>query len=99
MLSLVESPAAEGQVFNIGSDQEISINDLARRILELTGSDSPIEHVPYDQVFGAGFEDMRRRTPDLSKIADAIGYRPSLGIDDILRAIIDSAESDAEATL
>ena len=99
MLGLVESPAAEGQVFNIGSDQEISINDLARRILEMTGSDSPIEHVPYDQVFGSGFEDMRRRTPDLSKIAAAIGYRPTLGIDDILRAIVDSAESDAEATL
>lgn len=99
MLALVAEPSAEGQVFNIGSDEEISINDLARRIIARTGSDSTIEHVPYEQVFGAGFEDMRRRTPDLSKIHAAVGYRPSLGIEDILRAIIDGAKADAEATL
>jgi len=99
MLALVAEPSAEGQVFNIGSDEEISINDLARRIIAMTGSDSTLEHVPYEQVFGAGFEDMRRRTPDLSKIRAAVGYRPSLGIEDILRAIIEGAKADAEATL
>jgi UDP-glucose 4-epimerase len=77
-----------GEVYNIGNSEEVSINELAERVRALTGSRSPIEHVPYEAVYGAGFEDMRRRTPDLGKIRAAIGYAPSRTLDDILEAVV-----------
>jgi len=92
---LMADPKAIGQVFNIGNTYEISMNDLAGRIKEMTGSRSEIVHVPYDQVFKHGFEDMRRRTPDLSKITGAIGWTPTRSIDDILRDVIESVRHDA----
>lgn len=87
--ALIETPEAEGQVFNVGSNEEITINDLAERIRTLAKSTSEIVHLPYDQVFGPGFEDMRRRTPDIGKLQRVIGYRPTYTTDDILREVID----------
>ncbi|HEX8926522.1 MAG TPA: GDP-mannose 4,6-dehydratase, partial [Terriglobales bacterium] len=82
-------PSANGEVYNIGSQQEISIYDLACRIKELTSSDSKIVFVPYERAYEEGFEDMMRRVPDLSKINGLIGYTPKVGLDGILTSVID----------
>jgi UDP-glucose 4-epimerase len=78
-----------GHVFNIGNTEEISILDLAERIRAMTSSHSAIEFVPYEKAYEAGFEDMPRRVPDLTKIAHCIGYRPTIGLDEILRRVIE----------
>jgi UDP-glucose 4-epimerase len=88
---LVEHPGAVGEVFNIGSDREITIRALAERVKALTGSASDIVTIPYDQAFDAGFEDMPRRLPDLTKIRTLIGYGPSVGLDQILATVIEEA--------
>ena len=77
-----------GEVFNIGSYHEISINELAERIRDLTGSSSDIVHVPYEDVYGPGFEDMRRRTPNVTKLRETIGFVPERGTDEILKDVI-----------
>ncbi len=88
MLLLADSREAEGQVFNAGSDEEITVGDLAKRIKRLCQSDSPIELVPYEQVYGQSFEDMRRRVPDLQKIRRMVGYRPQVTLDRLLEITI-----------
>ena len=89
MVALIDSPAAVGQVFNIGNGREISINALAAKVKQLTGSDSPIVRVPYDQAYEAGFEDMPRRVPDISKINALTGYAPSVELDEIVTRVIE----------
>lgn len=89
LVKLMSTPEARGQVINIGNDQEISIMDLARRVKALTGSESPIELIPYAQAYGAGFDDMQRRVPDLTKIKQLIGYRPTRSLDEILKDVIE----------
>lgn len=89
LIDLAKSPAAVGQVFNVGSEQETSIADLASLIKALTESPSPIVFVPYEQVYEEGFEDMRRRVPDLTKIRRVIGYEPTLALPKILAEIIE----------
>jgi UDP-glucose 4-epimerase len=86
---LMNTPEAEGEVFNIGSDEEISINELARRVRSLSYSQSEIVHTPYEKTYGPGFEDMRRRTPNIRKLKKTIGYEPTYRIDDILRDVIE----------
>ena len=81
---ILEHETCFGKVVNLGTDQEISINDLAARIIEGTGSDSKIQHVPYEAVYGDGFEDMLRRVPSLERAHKLIGYKPQRD----LRAII-----------
>ncbi len=85
---LMDTPEAEGQIFNIGNDQEITINELAQRVKRLTESASEIVHIPYEKTYGPGFEDMRRRTPNIEKIKQVIGYRPTYNIDQILIQVI-----------
>ncbi len=89
LIRLMGEPRAVGQVFNIGNTEEISILDLARRVVTMTGSQSEIVLVPYEKAYEAGFEDMPRRVPDLTKIQTLVGYRPTLGLDDILRQVVD----------
>ncbi|MGH7771184.1 MAG: GDP-mannose 4,6-dehydratase [Candidatus Binatia bacterium] len=88
MIALIQCPQAYGEVFNIGCGKEISIYHLAAMVKQMTNSQSDIIHVPYDQAYEAGFEDMPRRLPDISKIQRLIGYQPSLDLPDILRRII-----------
>lgn len=88
IIGLAQEPAAEGEVFNVGSTEEITIEALAQRTVALTGSCSPIVRVPYEQAYEAGFEDMRRRIPDTTKIRQTIGWQPRFGLDDILRSVI-----------
>jgi UDP-glucose 4-epimerase len=85
---LLDTPAAEGEVYNVGRPEEISINRLAERVTELAGSSSSITHVPYEEVYGPGFEDMKRRTPDITKLQDTIDFAPSHSLEDILRDVI-----------
>jgi UDP-glucose 4-epimerase len=87
-LMLADCPEAIGQIFNIGTDQEITVNALAARIRDLSGSRSEIELVPYEQIYGRSFEDMRRRVPDLAKIRRFVGYTPQVGLDQLLEAVI-----------
>jgi UDP-glucose 4-epimerase len=77
-----------GEVFNVGSNEEITINGLASRVRSLTNSRSEIRHVPYDQAYEEGFEDMARRIPDIGKVANAIGFQPTQKLDGILSDVI-----------
>jgi UDP-glucose 4-epimerase len=88
VVKLSDTASAYGQVFNIGNDQEVSIYELAERVIRLTGSSSTIQRIPYTEAYGEGFEDMRRRVPDLSKIRDVIGYRPRVALDEIIQRVI-----------
>jgi UDP-glucose 4-epimerase len=92
MVALINEPRAVGQVFNIGNGREISIKGLALRVKEMTGSASPIVTIPYDQAYEAGFEDMPRRVPDISKIRALIGYEPTVELDEILTRVIASLQ-------
>ncbi len=87
LVALMKEPGALGQVFNIGNDEEVTIRALAERVRTLTGSRSEIRLVSYGEAYTAGFEDMMRRVPDLTKIRSLIGYRPSRNLDDILRDV------------
>ena len=89
MVALIGDGRAIGQVFNIGNNKEITIDDLAERVKALTGSHSPIVRIPYDQAYEAGFEDMPRRVPDISKIRALIGYEPTVELDEILTRVIE----------
>ena len=91
LIGLVKEPRAIGDVFNVGNDQEISIRALAERIKTMTHSASEIVTLPYDQVYEAGFEDMARRIPDLSKIRKLIGYEPTVQLDRIIDEVVDYA--------
>ncbi|UCF79641.1 MAG: GDP-mannose 4,6-dehydratase [Candidatus Eiseniibacteriota bacterium] len=84
VLLLAEHQGAVGEVFNIGTDEEITIERLAFKIKEITGSSSPVVHVPYEEAYASGFEDMKRRVPDLSKIGALVGYSPSISLDKLL---------------
>src|SRR5579872_160768 len=84
LISLAEHPKAQGEVYNIGSVEEISILMLARKTREMAASDNKIVMIPYDRAYEAGFEDMMRRVPDLAKIKKLIGYQPSMNLDEIL---------------
>ena len=88
LVRLMHLPAAQGQVFNIGTDQEVTIRSLAEQVIALTGSQSPIEMIPYDQVYPVGFEDMMRRLPDVAKLQAAIGFRPMRTLLQIITDII-----------
>jgi UDP-glucose 4-epimerase len=87
--ALVREPAAVGEVFNIGNDEEITIGALATKVKNATGSRSEIVTVPYDLAYEAGFEDMARRVPDLTKIRTAIGYEPRVSLDRIIEDVVD----------
>jgi UDP-glucose 4-epimerase len=85
---LAEHPHAVGQVFNIGSLEEISIHKLAKRVIELVGTDLDILFIPYDEAYAPGFEDMRRRVPSIEKIHELIGYEPKFTLKDTLKRMI-----------
>jgi UDP-glucose 4-epimerase len=98
-LKLVDHPNAVGEVFNVGNDrEEVTIYELAQRVKARTGSKSEIVMVPYDQAYEEGFEDMRRRVPDLTKVHALTGYEPKVHLDEILdRVIAYFTASDARA--
>jgi UDP-glucose 4-epimerase len=89
LIRLAEQTNAVGEVYNIGSDQETTILELAQKIKQMTESDSRIVFVPYDQAYEEGFEDMMRRVPDISKVRDLIDYKPTVDLEGILTSIIE----------
>jgi UDP-glucose 4-epimerase len=93
ILALLREPRALGQVFNVGNDREISIEDLARLVRDRANPAAAIRNVPYDQAYEQGFEDMRRRVPDLRKIRDLVGYRPTLGVEEIVDRVVEHERS------
>jgi UDP-glucose 4-epimerase len=95
LVTLTNTPGAVGQVFNLGGEEEVSINDLAARVLRLAGANGPIQHVSIEQAYGHRFDDMPRRVPDLRKVREAIGFRPRRALDDIIRGVIDHLRQGA----
>jgi UDP-glucose 4-epimerase len=87
ILRLMATPAAVGQVFNMGGSEETSIEELARRVREVCGSRSPLQYVPYSCAYSAGFEDMQRRRPDTGKLRETIGFAPATPLDEIIRRV------------
>ena len=87
LLKVIDSKEAVGQVFNIGNNQQITIMELAKKVIEVTGSKSKIELVPYEKAYGPGFEDMQRRVPDISKIKKMLGWEPKIGLEQIIKDI------------
>lgn len=89
LVQLINKPEAAGNVFNVGSDEEVSMNDLAARVIRLAGSKSPVEHVSYEQAYGQPFDDMQRRVPRLERVRELISFRPKLNLDQIIRSVIE----------
>ena len=87
IMGLIEDSRAIGEIFNIGGETEISINDLAQQVRTITDSDSPIRHISYDDAYQQGFEDMQRRVPDITKIKSLIGYSNTHSLEDILTKV------------
>ena len=79
-----------GTIFNIGSSEEVTINELAAVVKEVTGSSSPVRYVSYEEAYGKDFEDMFRRVPDLSRVRDTIGYAPTKNLREIVQAVANS---------
>ena len=92
LIALSEHEGALGQVFNIGGTDEVSIRDLASRVIDLAGSRSELEFIPYDVAYEEGFEDMVRRVPDTSRARQLVGFKPSVNLDDIIRLVIDDQQ-------
>jgi UDP-glucose 4-epimerase len=90
MMALIDEPRAAGEVFNIGNGAEISIRDLATKVKAMTGSRSPIDFVPYTDVFGDSFEDMSRRVPDITKLRRLVGYEPKVPLDQNISKTIEN---------
>lgn len=89
LVALLDHPEAVGKIFNVGNPQEVSILELAQRVVKLANSSSPIVLVPYEHAYEAGFEDMRRRVPDISRLTALTGFRPTLDLDAIIRTVIE----------
>jgi len=87
LLLVMDSEKAVGQVFNVGNNQQITIMELAKKVIELTGSSSTIEKIAYEKAYPQGFEDMQRRVPDISKIKQVLGWTPEINLDQIIKDI------------
>jgi UDP-glucose 4-epimerase len=93
----MDAPGATGEVFNVGSTERVRVLDLAERIRSRTGSSSELAFVPYDEVYGVGIEDTLHREPDIRKIAEAIGWRPTLDLDAVLADVIEHVRAELAA--
>jgi UDP-glucose 4-epimerase len=87
LLLVMDSGKAIGQVFNVGNNSQISIMELAKKVIEITGSKSSIEKIAYEKAYPEGFEDMQRRVPDISKIKQVLGWEPKINLDQIIKDI------------
>jgi len=94
LIRLMDLKESASQVFNVGSNEEISITNLAQLVIRLTKSKSPLIYIPYQEAYGNEFEDMQRRMPDISKIRQAIGFKPQMLLEEILKSMIADAEAN-----
>ncbi|HLP76886.1 MAG TPA: NAD-dependent epimerase/dehydratase family protein, partial [Candidatus Paceibacterota bacterium] len=92
LVRLQNCAAARGEVFNVGSTEEVSIADLARRVIEVLKSKSKLEFVPYATAYAPGFDDMRRRKPRVQKLRDSVGFRPEISLENIIRLALTKAD-------
>lgn len=90
MMALRAGDAHDGGIYNLGSDEEVSIAELASLVIAQTGSDSPIQHIPYEQAYPLGYEEIYKRVPDLGRIHQAIGYTPSRRLPEIIASVAGS---------
>jgi UDP-glucose 4-epimerase len=88
VMKLADTRGTEGEIYNIGTDEEVTVLELARRVKTMCRSDSVIEFVAYEDIYGASFEDMRRRVPNLAKIRKACGYVPQVTLDQLLEVTV-----------
>jgi len=95
LVAVLDHPGAVGDVFNVGAPHELSMNELAERIVAASGSGSRIVHIPYDEAYEEGFEDMERRVPDIVKIKALTGWEPALGLEQIIEDAIEFERTDA----
>jgi UDP-glucose 4-epimerase len=93
MVDLMNNPDAYGKVFNLGGNEEISMNQLAQRIIDITGSPSKIKHMTYEEAYEEGFEDMQRRVPDTTRANNLVGFEPTIGLDDIITSVVEAHRS------
>ncbi|MGH9816171.1 MAG: NAD-dependent epimerase/dehydratase family protein [Candidatus Acidiferrales bacterium] len=96
---LIRTPSSVGEVFNLGSNQEVTIEGLAQRVKNITASKSEIRYIPYDQAYEEGFEDMLRRVPSIEKIARAIGYQPKTSLDQIIEKVVEYERAQLARTI
>ena len=89
LMGLMAEPSALGQVVNVGSTEEVTIKELALLVKEMTGSESDIEYISYDKAYGPGFEDMKRRCPDITRIEELSGFQPKVNLRGIIQSVID----------
>lgn len=99
LVKTIENPACFGQVINLGNGEEVSIKELAEKVIAITGSKSEIQYIPYEVAYGEGFEDMRRRVPNLEKAKRLVGYQPTRSLDNIITDVVnefrDKLKTDA----
>ena len=89
LIGLMLEPRAEGLVVNVGGTEEVTIKDLALLVREMAGSESAIEYIPYEKAYGPGFEDMKRRCPDISRIKELVGFEPKIDLRGIIQSVIE----------
>ena len=97
VIDLMADDSVSGEIFNIGNDEEVTINELARRVVELSGSNSEIQRVPYSQAYPEGFEDLRRRVPCIDKLRERIGFQPRRDLGAIIKSVIDYQRESGRA--
>jgi UDP-glucose 4-epimerase len=89
LVELMAEPKAEGLVVNVGGTEEVTIKDLALLVKEMASSESAVEYIPYDKAYGPGFEDMKRRCPDISRIKELVGFEPKIDLRGIIQSVIE----------
>ena len=94
LIRLTEHPGAVGQVFNLGSQEEVTIEELAKRVIKMTGGRSTLEYLPYEEAYEEGYEDMPRRVPDTAKVRALIGFEPTMDLNQIIRSVVGSTRRD-----
>ena len=99
ILACVNVDRTAGEIFNLGNTEEISMNALAAKVLQMTGSPSRVQHIPYAQAYGEGFEDMERRVPDIRKAREWFGYSPRHSLDSLVQSVIDYQRRVHEQTM
>ena len=94
LIKLMNNKDAVGKVFNIGSQEEITIEGLAKKVIQITKSKSRIVYVPYEEAYEEGFEDMQRRVPDTTKVHEAVGFKPSVGLEGIIESVVEYSKQN-----
>jgi UDP-glucose 4-epimerase len=89
LVQLIEHPDAYGQAINLGGNEEVSILELAERVIAITGSESTVRKVPYDEAYESGFEDMQRRVPDTTRAHGLVGFEPTASLDEIIAMVVE----------